>query len=315
MLLSEYYKESKHSKNGINYEILEFGKNQRAKFKVKCVICHEISFVMASSILSGRKPCLCSAKSGSTSQRKIQRLIPILDNKNMELVSKVVGKAKDPLEVYCKVCENHLTTTYNSLVLQNHGCKYCSNNVRPTDEELLQRIKATGIKSNFTVKEILRSSSGRLKDVDVSLICNKCDNNWVTSVDCIRLGRSCPQCAYSGFNTALPAKLYILRVVSEDNILQGYKYGITCDIERRLYEHKRDCRPLVINFELSHSWEYPSGLNAQLHERAIRKKFGSYFKQWELPSGFTETISIQDLGDLVDFQTKQYKDLSNGRYY
>lgn len=315
MLLSEYYKDSVYAENGTNYEILEFGKNQRSKFTVRCVICNEISTVMASSILSGRRPCLCSAKSGNTPERKLQKLLPVLKLKNMELISSSIGRAKDPLEVQCLVCENRLTTTYNSLVLQKHGCKYCSNNVSPTDEQLLCRISLKGVESNFTVKEISKSRGPRLKDVDVSLVCNKCSHNWTTSVDCVRQGRSCPHCAYSGFNTALPAKLYILRVVSEDNILQGYKYGITCDISRRLYEHKRDCRPLTINFELAYSWNYVSGLDAQLHERLIRKKFGSYFTQGELPSGFTETISIADLGELVDFQINQYKDLIDGGRY
>lgn len=315
MLLSEYYKDSIHSENGINYEILEFGKNQRAKFTVKCVVCDEVSTAMASAILSGRKPCLCSVKSGTSPERKMQRLLPVLKERDMELLSDVVGKAKDPLQVKCLVCNNKFVTTYNSLVLQKHGCRYCSSNVRPTDEQLLERVVSKGKESGFKVKEISTSRGQRLKDIDISLICDKCSNNWITSIDCVRQGRSCPQCAYSGFNTALPAKLYILRVVSEDNILQGYKYGITCDIDRRLYEHRRDCRPLTINFELAYSWNYVSGLDAQLHERLIRKKFGSYFTQWELPSGFTETISIMDLGELVDFQTKQYKDLINGRYY
>lgn len=315
MLLSEHYKESKYSENGVNYEVLEFGKNQRSKFTVRCVVCNEVSTVMAYSILSGRKPCLCSTKSGNTPERKMQKLLPVLKERGMELISTTIGKAKDALAVKCLVCSNKLVTTYNSLVLQKHGCKYCSNNLRPTDEQLLERIKSKGIESDFSVKEISSSSGQRLKDMEVSLACNKCNHNWTTSIDCVRQGRSCPRCAYSGFNTALPAKLYILRVVSEDNILQGYKYGITCDIERRLYEHRRDCRPLIINFELAFSWDYTSGLDAQLHERLIRKKFGSYFSQWELPSGFTETISIMDLGQLVDFQTNQYKDLINGRYY
>lgn len=315
MLLSEYYKDSIYSENGINYEILEFGKNQRAKFTVKCIVCGEVSTVMASSILSGRKPCLCSYKSGSTPERKLRRLLPVLKDRNMELVSEAVGKAKDPLKVYCNNCDNFIITTYNGLVLKGVGCKYCANNIRPTAMEFLKLIQNIGKTSNFTVKEIFYDDNKVLRDIELSLVCNSCDNNWITKKASVCKGSSCPHCAYSGFNTALPAKLYILRISSEDGILQGYKYGISCDIDRRLYEHKRDCRPLDINFELVYSWDYSSGLDAQLHERAIKKKFGSYFSQWELPSGFTETISIMDLGELVDFQTKQYKDLINGRYY
>lgn len=233
----------------------------------------------------------------------------------MELVSDSVGKAKDPLKVYCTVCENFLVTTYNSLVLKRVGCKYCANNVRPTEQEFLKIIEKIGKTSNFRIREIFYDSGKVLRDIELSLICNKCNNSWVTKKASVCKGSSCPYCAYSGFNAALPAKLYILRISSEDGILQGYKYGISCDIDRRLYEHKRDCRPLDINFELVYSWDYISGLDAQIHERVIRKKFGSYFSQRELPSGFTETISIMDLGQLVDFQTKQYKDLINGRYY
>lgn len=313
MLLSELYKDSIYSENGSNYEILEYGKNQRSKFTVKCIICGEVSTTMASAILSGRKPCLCSNRSSNSPERKMHRLVPILELKNMTLISESVGRAKDPLNVYCNECDNFLTTTYNSLVLKKVGCKYCANNIRPTEQEFFKFISDIGKSSNFSVKEIYYQEDKILRDIELSLVCNICSNSWVTKKASVCKGSSCPHCAYSGFNTALPAKLYILRVSSEDGILQGYKYGISCDIDRRLYEHKRDCRPLDINFELAYSWNYLSGLDAQLHERAIKKKFGSYFSQWELPSGFTETISIRDLGELVNFQTKQYKDLINGR--
>lgn len=315
MLLSEHYKESKYSDNGVQYEILVFGKNQRDRFTVKCLICNEVASVSAASILSGRKPCFCSVKSGNTPDRKMQKLVPILKARNMKLISEVVGKAKDPLKVYCNTCDNFIVTTYNNLVLNKTGCKYCANNTRPTEQEFLKFIQNIGKTSNFSVKEIFYEVDKVLRDTDISLVCNSCESNWITKKDSIRNGSSCPHCAYSGFNTALPANLYILRVSSEDGILQGYKYGISCDIDRRLYEHKRDCRPLDINFELVYSWKYSSGLDAQIHERHIKKKFGSYFSQCELPSGFTETISIMDLGELVDFQTKQYKDLINGRCY
>lgn len=315
MLLSDYYKESVHSENGVNYEVLEVGKNQRAKFTVRCIVCQTVSTVMASSVLSGRKPCLCSTRPGKTIERKLLRLLPILESRKMDLVSTSIGKAKDPLKVYCNVCDSFSVTTYNSLVLKRVGCKYCANNVRPTEQEFLKIIEEIGETSNFKVKDIFYDPKKVLRDIELYLICNKCDNSWVTKKASVCKGSSCPHCAYSGFNTALPAKLYILRVSSEDGILQGYKYGISCDVDRRLYEHRRDCRPLDINFELAYSWDYLSGLDAQLHERMIRKKFGSYFSQWELPSGFTETISVMDLGELVDFQTKQYKDLINGRYY
>jgi hypothetical protein len=315
MLLSEYYKNSIYSQNGANYEVLEFGKNQRSRFTVKCIICSLVSTVTAASILSGRKPCICSGKFGTNSERKIERMLPILNKLGITLLDEVIGKSHDPIKLKCNTCDFHWEGTYSGVAFSQKGCRVCANNTRPSKEDLFNKVSEKGQKNNFTVNFVDYKIEKRVREIEFSLNCDFCGKDWITKIGSIRRNCACPHCAFSGFNPSLPAKLYILRVISEDNILQGYKYGITCDIERRLYEHKRDCRPLDINFELAYSWDYSTGLDAQLHERLIRKTFGSYFSQWELPSGFTETISITDLGELVDFQTNQYKDLANGRYY
>lgn len=306
MLLSDYYSTSKHSLNGNSYEILSYGKNQRSVFLLKCIVCGEEVSIRPASVLSGRKPCSCN-NLASSPEKKIKRLLPILKQKNLKLLSVEIQRAKDPIQIECLVCNNTWSGSYNGLVLKGTGCKFCANNVRPTEAQFQEQIEKLGRSLDFSFISMEYSTDLKLRKVPIKLNCLKCKKSWITTSASIRKGSTCPQCAYSGFNPLKPAKLYILKVISSDNILQGYKYGITCDIERRLYEHHRDCKSLGLKFEVSYIWQYENGDLAQFHERLIKSKFESYFNLQELPSGFTESIPIYSLSELVDFQSQQYR--------
>lgn len=307
MFLSELFRESKYAENGKNYLVIVKGRNQRDYHKLKCLVCNDECFVTAASVLSGRKPCLCSKKSATTEEKKMDRLIPVLQKNNMTLVSDTIGRAKDPITVHCNNCNNDSNVSYNSLVLKGTGCKYCANNLRPSKQDLWYKAELIGKDSNFSVIDIEYLDSLKISEIDFKLRCELCDQSWTTHYRSIAKGCSCPSCAVSGFNPTKPAKLYILRV-SKNDILIGYKYGISCDVDRRIYEHTRDCKELEISFNLSWVWSYSNGTVALNHEKNIKHRFKPFFKQWELPSGFTESVSISDLSELVDFQTNQYKE-------
>jgi len=305
MLLSEYYCESIYKENGANYEVLVAGKNQRDKFLVRCNICLIESTVAASSILSGRKPCLCSNKAYSTPERKMARMLDVVKTKNIKLLSGNIPNAKAPLEVLCLVCNNKWNSSYNSLCLQDRGCHYCNGTYKKSESYLTEEIQII-TSGRFCKVESVAYKEGLSRDIAIHLSCCICGLNWKTSAGSILKGSGCPLCAKTGFQESLPAVLYLLRVVSQENTIIGYKYGITLDLEQRIKQHNKACKYLGITFVASYIWPYDLGYFAKKHEKNIKKNFSSYFQKYELPSGYTESISPEMFGELVDFQTEQY---------
>lgn len=97
----------------------------------------------------------------------------------------------------------------------------------------------------------------------------------------IKFGRGCPVCAKSGFNPEKSAWTYGF-------IRNGYlKYGITNDINRRLYEHQKHG-----DIEIVYKEYHPNGTDARKWENNIKKRHGGNFATREkCPDGWTETLS------------------------
>lgn len=309
MLLSEYYKDSKYSQNGENYEIIEYGDNQRSHFTLRCVVCGDVNSVAASSILSGRKPCLCSGKAYNSPEKMFNRVLDVIKNKPIKLLQDSISGSKSPLRVECLSCGKVWDASYNSIALKGAGCGVCNKSEKLPEEIIYQRIAEFTNAANFSLKGFDYKPTGSTSKLKVSLICNICQNDWVTSYASLSAGRGCPACAKYGFQKNKPASLYVLKVVSEDGILMGYKYGITCDLKRRLQQHNKLCKFLGVSFDLSFVWNYTNGLDASQHEKVLKDTFQPYFQKHELPSGFTETVGICQLGELLDIQNSQYRKL------
>ncbi|QDP50315.1 MAG: putative endonuclease [Prokaryotic dsDNA virus sp.] len=307
MLLSEYYKESKYSHNGQNYEILEEGKNQRSYFKVKCVVCEEISTVTAASILSGRKPCLCSKKAATTPARKLKKILDAIEGKPLTLMSMEVSGAFDPLSVKCNLCGKVWESNYNALAYNRISCcADCGHAEKLTEEVVLNRVLER-LDDSVQLVSFRYAKLGYSKDSRTFLSCKKCEYKWDTSVASVLKGCGCPRCAKYGFQKDIAATLYILSIVS-DGVLIGYKYGITSDLRRRIIQHNKLCRPVGVEFSLYQSWEYEVGQDALNHERVLKDNFTMSFTKESLPSGFTETILTDELEELLEIQNKQYED-------
>lgn len=306
MLLSEYYKDSKYSHNGQNYEVLEEGKNQRSYFKVKCVVCEEVSTVTAASLLSGRKPCLCSKKAATTPDRKLKKILDAIESKPLTLMDTEVGGAFDPLLVKCNNCDKVWESSYNALALKKVGCSYCGNAEKLPKDVVIDRVLGK-LGEHTELVSFEYAESGYSKDSRVSLNCRVCAYKWDTSVASTLKGCGCPRCAKYGFQKDKPAVLYILSIMS-DGVLVGYKYGITGDLRRRIVQHNKLCRPVGIKFSLYRRWEYDAGQDAFNHERVLKDNFPMSFTKESLPSGFTETILADELEKLLQIQNKQYED-------
>lgn len=309
MLLSEYYKNSKYADNGTNYEIIEYGKNQRSYFKLLCVVCSDVNFVTAASVLSGRKPCLCSQKAYKTPEKMLGRLLESIENKPLKLLQEKVVDAKSTLKMECLTCGKVWNSSYNSIVLKGSACPLCSKTEKLSEDVAWERLNSFTEGTSLTVVDFSYQPTGSTSKCSASLLCRDCGYDWVTSYASISAGRGCPSCARHGFQKSMPASLYVLKVISPADILIGYKYGITCDLDRRIQQHNKLCKPLGISFDTSFVWRYGEGSCASEHERVLKNTFKPYFKKYELPSGFTETIGVYQLGELLDIQNSQYRKL------
>lgn len=309
MLLSEYYKDSIHAQNGTSYEIIEYGKNQRSYFKLRCVVCNDVNSVTAASVLSGRKPCLCSGKAYNSPEKMFNRVLGVIKDKPLKLLQDSLSGSKSPLRVECLTCGKVWDASYNSLALKGASCAFCSKSEKLSENVISQRLTEFTTLANLTLKKFECSLVGSTSKLKVDLLCNSCMNEWTTSYASLSGGRGCPACAKYGFQKNKPATLYVLKVISEDGILMGYKYGITCDLERRVQQHNKLCKSLGVSFDVSFVWSYSEGLHASSHEKVLKDTFQSYFQRHELPSGFTETIGVYQLSELLDIQNGQYRKL------
>lgn len=309
MLLSEYYSESKYSENGKNYEVIVAGKNQRDYFEVVCTVCGEHARVVAASILSGRKPCLCSRKAFKTSDSKLKRVLAKIKDKNLNILQDFIGKAKDPLKVECLICGKIWNSTYNSLGIKGSGCPSCNNSEKHPRDVVISQINNMINPEMYRLVSLDYTDKGPKSDMRVEVFCKTCDQSWNTSVASILQGRNCPKCGKYGFQKDRSAVLYLLRIISEEQTLIGYKFGITCDLDRRVTQLNNSARDLGIHMEASYLWKYGEGDNAFEHEKQLKRKFNSKFQKFELPSGFSESIDLYELGEFIDYQTKQYQEL------
>ena len=307
MTLSELFPNSTVKHFGENYEVLQAPEkySQATLFELRCLVCFYVFKNTAKNMLRNRKSCLCSKKANCSPDCKLKVIEDKIKGKNLTLLAADLSLSSGYLELRCNICEYVTRSRYNSFIYQDGGCAACNKARHLTESELHLELTNHLLGQPYRL-ENFEYSSGNKERLRVVCYCEGCDDSWETTVQSIRNGCRCTKCAGYGFNTKNPAILYLARVVSEDNILIGYKYGITGDLVRRLYEHGKYNELLGVKFELSCKWEYEDGQRAREHERQIKAMLPAYFLKHELPKGYTETFPIQDLGKFLEIQSKQY---------
>ena len=214
-----------------------------------------------------------------------------------KLVDPTVGRrvsAGSPLvtEWLCGVCDQVTSATVANKV-RGTGCQVCSNQVvvpGVNDFSSLLPELASEL-ADGAAGSHLSCFSGK----SVLWRCPKCTHEWSTTVASRTSGNrtGCPVCADSGFNSTLPAWVYLVR--SEDGV--AVKFGITNNLATRLLVHRRQGFT-----ELVEAIFFEKGAEAQLVERAIREHktamswpHGKSRRQMPY-GGYSETISVTDCG-------------------
>lgn len=179
-------------------------------------------------------------------------------------------------------CGYEWLTTFDVVGRLGSGCPICSLNSRKISlDEVDRRLKQKNI---LLIDEYVGANyKTKFKHVD-------CDHEWFAKpADLIYGLHGCPKCAKHGFNTSKPAWTYIIET---NNYI---KYGITNNLNQRLKAHKRN-GDVVIH----HTHHFNSGQDAKLWENNIKDIFGgSYASKEQCPDGYTETLPLSKLNDLL----------------
>ena len=180
----------------------------------------------------------------------------------------------------CKSDHSEWLTTPNSVLNTGTGCPECSNHKPLLKEEINLKLASRGISmiGEFTTTKIKTLFECRY------------NHQWeAIPNNVINRGRGCPCCNAGGFRVTKPGTFYIL------DFGNFIKYGITNNPESRFTSHKRNGQYKLI---LTKSFE--DGLIAQKLERDIKNIFGGKFAtKEECPDGWTETLNISILSDLI----------------
>ncbi len=118
-----------------------------------------------------------------------------------------------------------------------------------------------------------------------------CGNKWMARPSHIMDGKGCPKCSTHGFDQTKPGSVYII------DFGDFIKCGITNDLSRRLYEHRKHNG----NFILKYANTYNDGVKAVEWERNIKTKFnGRFVTKERCPDGYTETFHPSILEYIIE---------------
>lgn len=161
------------------------------------------------------------------------------------------------------------------------GCPRCSERIKLTKEVVNERLSS----KNITLISDYITNSTRSEFQCI------CGYKWFTTPSNIMRASGCPVCADYGYNPGKPGWLYIL-------IFAGFiKYGITNNLEGRLYTHKRKNGEYTIAITKL----YQDGVIAQNWEKSIKIIFGGrHITKEIMPDGYTETLSLDKLELLLE---------------
>jgi hypothetical protein len=187
----------------------------------------------------------------------------------------------DPTTFKCS--EGHIFTSQPRHVIGGKfGCRECFvDNLRISGQEINDRIVHRGIQMTGEYYDTVTK-------VEFECICGY---KWLATPRGILKGRGCHKCATHGFNPGRPGWIYIL--VFDEYI----KYGITNNINQRLYSHKRKNGDYTVAMMKLHQ----DGQIAKQWENNIKIIFGGKHVTKDIcPDGWTETLAVDKLNLLLE---------------
>lgn len=283
---------------GINQESI---KGKAATYKVTCIICSKdkelfpLGYFVSpkGSLTKGHKPCGCAF---SPKWEPFQYLI--LARRTGEKKGFIVhGFAEEFHDRHTKLnleClkDGHKWTASISNIVNGTGCPKCYGNIKPTEQEALQKCVDICKEMNYDIIGFVDGYKNTHK-TRFEYIC-KIHGKQTVSYSAFVNGRTrCGGCAVTGYSTSKQGTFYVYQWTKDNHSF--IKFGITN--QKELARIKKQKRETKYNYKKVWSATFEDGSIPLYVENYIKNsgiEIGVVSKE-EFQDGFTETTHLNNL--------------------
>ena len=266
----------KYVKSSGKFTILAAYKSYKSPILIKCNVCEYEWETTSKSIQTGIDCICCTGRVWDT--KKMQNYLDE-NSKNIQIVSEYCG-SQSPVDCQCKVCGYVWTCSPDNLKRNNSGCPVCNRKGNGSTENLQKMFDDNGHKVSVVGNYVNNSTP-------VKCECDACGEVFYPTAATVMYGSGCPFCCFKGAVPNVPARLYYVRISTEEGTY--WKVGITTkpNIVNRFPNGERK------HIKVLYSFLFDSGESAYRAEKDILR----LYKAFLLPKG----VKILETGNTEIF--------------
>lgn len=227
--------------------------------------------------------------------------------KSFEIIGDVIH-SKTQIQLVCSCCgktsKRSIYALKGMLSQSLSWCKHCNLERSYITSKLVSESDAIKrINSVDSMYKFVRWENDKYNSYTHSkaiIRCTTCSNNWSTNLNNFVIKhKGCPFCSKKGYQCSRPGYIYVYLIKIDD--VTFLKFGITNDLKIRSYQQAKlsNCTHDLVFSKLCED-----GSEARKIESSIISKFKGFTKFASkdiFPDGYTETLSVDKLNELISF--------------
>lgn len=271
-------------------------------WEVYCPICSVDRYVKAGlcsgrfrndhrNISAGQRACRCGVGYRWTEEQYIYRINTDTDYKFLRWEGEFKGNSSK-VTLYCPHHNGEMTIVLRA-VLNGSGCFSCFGKRKRPQEETEKLLRAACKEQGYTFIDIPVYRSNKS---EFTFHCSEHGTQKMLISNMLSHKQGCPEC--KGKNQSY---CYI-HVVQDGDLPIALKFGITKNPKLRLTQQRRKTSLILVQACV---FKFPSVALCKNAEREIKNTLpcGLLTKK-EIPDGWTETISLTSLEDIIEIFEK-----------
>ena len=228
----------------------------------------------------------------------------LTEMRNNQKDHEVIGYVSDYKDFYERnilvKCPNghEYTASGHSFLVNGSRCKLCSGKNKKSTEQVVKEITDKAIDKGDTFVDFVGGEYRGMLKTRLVMRCSSGHEFTPNLGDYVSKNSGCPMCSNHGFKRNKPAYIYVQTLYKED-VAVAIKFGITNN--RLIKRIQNQSSKSTFRHELTFYKKYDNGDDALSMECAIKKKYkGFYVSKEDMPDGYTETLSISELQNVID---------------